>query len=138
MATLTVDSTPARVSYRWVTGSGKVTDGGWKSIRIDGAKSRTVSHTELSYHAGATDDDWIALEVRDPARVTSRRVPFSVSCEQIPTGGASSTASAGPTAGGGPTVSDGPTGSSGSSGSSGSPGGRPSGSQSDGAGGSGR
>ncbi|MEV0263307.1 serine/threonine-protein kinase [Streptomyces sp. NPDC050617] len=118
VATLTVNSTPARVSYRWITGSGKVTDGGWKSVRIDGATSRTVGHTELNYHSGATDDDWIAVEVRSPARVVSRRVPFSVSCEATPTGGASSTDStdstdsAGTSAGGGPSVSDGPTGAS--------------------------
>ncbi|MEU7039960.1 serine/threonine-protein kinase [Streptomyces varsoviensis] len=115
VATLTVGSVPARVSYHWITGSGKVTDGGWKSVRIDGAKSRTVAHAELNYHAGATDDDWIAVEVRDPARVTSRRVPFSVSCEQAPTGGASSAASAG-TTGGGPTAGDGPTSAPGESG----------------------
>jgi hypothetical protein len=90
-ATLSVNRAPAKVEYRWITGSGRVVDAGWKSVGFgDGTTSRTVRHIELSYEAGGRHKDWIAVETRGPKGVTSSRVDFSTTCEEAPTDGASS------------------------------------------------
>ncbi|QLH20833.1 serine/threonine-protein kinase [Streptomyces sp. Rer75] len=93
-AALSVNHAPATVQYRWITGSGRVSDGGWKSAHFgEGGTARTVRHTELSYQAGARHEDWIAVEAKGPkgiASVTSSRVGFATTCEEAPTDGASS------------------------------------------------
>ncbi|MGR3932535.1 serine/threonine-protein kinase [Streptomyces sp. BRA346] len=93
-AALSVNHAPATVQYRWITGSGRVSDGGWKSAHFDeGDAARTVRHTELSYQAGARHEDWIAVEAKGPKgaqAVTSSRVDFATTCEEAPTDGASS------------------------------------------------
>ncbi|MFI0818398.1 serine/threonine-protein kinase [Streptomyces sp. NPDC021098] len=96
-ADLSVDHAPATVRYRWITGSGRVSDGGWKSARFGrGGTARTVRHTEPSYQAGGRHKDWIAVEARgaEGARsvtpVTSSRVDFATTCEEAPPDGASS------------------------------------------------
>ncbi|WP_039939440.1 serine/threonine-protein kinase [Streptomyces himastatinicus] len=93
-AALSVNHAPATVRYRWITGSGRVSDGGWKSAHFgEGGTARTVRHTELSYQAGARHKDWIAVEAKGPkgaASVTSSRVDFATTCEEAPTDGASS------------------------------------------------
>ncbi|MFD7503287.1 protein kinase [Streptomyces sp. NPDC059850] len=95
-ATLSVNRAPARVEYRWITGSGKVVDGGWKWADFgDGTTSRTVRHTELSYQPGGAHKDWIAVETRGQkgaTSATSSRVDFTTTCEEAPTDGASSSA----------------------------------------------
>ena len=93
-ATLSVDHAPATVDYRWITGSGRVSDGGWKSAHFGKGDSaaRTVHHTEPSYQAGGRHKDWIAVETRGPKSVTSSRVGFATTCEEAPTDGASSDA----------------------------------------------
>ncbi|MFI9240215.1 protein kinase [Streptomyces sp. NPDC053079] len=89
-AAVTVDRSPVDVVYRWVTGSGSVTDGGWKTVRAgEGTRALVLKHTEVSHRATDPDQDWIALEVRSPRQLTSRRVAFTVSCARPPTGGAS-------------------------------------------------
>lgn len=92
-ATLTVDHAPATVQYRWITGSGRVSDGGWKSARFGrGDTARTVRHTEPSYQAGGRHEDWIAVQTRGPDGVTSAHVRFATACEEAPTDGTSSDA----------------------------------------------
>ncbi|MCA6096645.1 hypothetical protein LE181_31370, partial [Streptomyces sp. SCA3-4] len=114
-AAVAVDRVPADVGYRWVTGSGSVTDGGWKTVRIaEGTRSVVLKHTEVSHRAGDPDQDWMALEVRSPRQLTSRRVPFTVSCTTPPAGTPSTARpSPAPSSPGRPTP--GPSGSSGSS-----------------------
>lgn len=96
-ASLAVDRTPADVVYRWITGSGAVTDGGWQTVRFTGS-SRTalLRHTEVNHRAGTPDDDWIALEVKAPRQQTSRHVLFTVTCRTSPTGRTSPSSSASP------------------------------------------
>ncbi|MET8677451.1 serine/threonine-protein kinase [Streptomyces sp. NPDC004647] len=95
-AVITVSRTPAEVEYRWRTGSGESSAPGWKTLSyVNGAgTSRTVEHTELTYKDGGKHRDWIEVEVRSPKHAESHRVPFSVTCEEAPTEGASSTAPA--------------------------------------------
>ncbi|MET8178262.1 serine/threonine-protein kinase [Streptomyces sp. NPDC005336] len=92
-ATITVNRAPATVEYRWITGSGEVSDPGWRTAAFDGGTSRTVRHTELTYRAGGAHEDWIAVEIRSPKAVTSAHVSYSTTCEEAPTDGASSSAS---------------------------------------------
>jgi len=93
-AALSVNHAPATVQYRWITGSGRVSDGGWKSAHFgEGGTARTVRHTEPSYQAGTRHKDWIAVEAKGPkgaTSVTSSRVDFATTCEEAPTDGASS------------------------------------------------
>ncbi|MEU1313114.1 protein kinase [Streptomyces cinnamoneus] len=90
-AAVAVDRAPVDVGYRWVTGSGSVTDGGWKTARIgEGERSVVLKHTEVSHRASDPDQDWMALEVRSPRQLTSRRIPFTVSCTAPPAGTPSS------------------------------------------------
>ena len=83
-AVITVSRTPATVTYRWSTGNGGGSDPGWKTVGFpeDGERSRTVTHTELSYPADyGTADDWIAVDVKEPVSLQSGHVPFTVTCE---------------------------------------------------------
>ncbi|MEU8826346.1 serine/threonine-protein kinase [Streptomyces sp. NPDC048636] len=100
-ATVTVNRSPATVEYRWITGSGEVSDPGWKKLEFTGGRagsSRTVRHAEA---ASGARKDWIAVEARSPKAVTSQKVSFAVVCEEAPTGGASSSVSSPPSAEGG-------------------------------------
>ncbi|MEU7136178.1 protein kinase [Streptomyces sp. NPDC046261] len=94
-AAVTVDRTPVDVVYRWVTASGSVTDGGWKTARA-GTRTLVLKHTEVSHRAGDPEQDWMALEVRSPRQLTSRRVAFTVSCAKPPTGRPTASGSSGP------------------------------------------
>ncbi|MCC3767089.1 serine/threonine-protein kinase [Streptomyces sp. UNOC14_S4] len=94
-AVLAVGRTPVDVVYRWVTGSGKVTDGGWRTLHFTSGKAQTVGHTESDRGPSDAGDDWIAVEVRSPQQVTSSHVSFTVRCGKGPTGGTSP--SSGPT-----------------------------------------
>ncbi|WP_432075478.1 serine/threonine-protein kinase [Streptomyces wuyuanensis] len=88
-ATVTVGSVPASVGYRWVTGSGRGTDGGWKSLDFPSGegKSREIGHVERAHTEGAVHHDRIRLEIRSPVAARSEWVAFSVTCEEeSPTG----------------------------------------------------
>ncbi|MGW1886304.1 protein kinase domain-containing protein [Streptomyces sp. NPDC001970] len=88
-ATVTVGRTPASVSYRWVTESGRTSGKGWKTIDFPSGegKSQHVNHIELTYEENATHHDRIRLEVRSPVEAHSNWVAFSVTCEEeAPTG----------------------------------------------------
>lgn len=83
-AVITVSRTPATVTYRWRTGNGGSSDPEWKTVGFpeDGERSRTVTHTELSYPADyGTADNWIAVDVKEPVSLQSDHVPFTVTCE---------------------------------------------------------
>ncbi|MFG3260111.1 protein kinase [Streptomyces sp. NPDC048172] len=84
---ITVTKLPAKVEYRWYTGSGKSSGPGWKTLDYPagGAKQRTVNHTETTYAPGGTHSDWIAVEVRAPRQVESGHVKFTVTCKASPT-----------------------------------------------------
>ncbi|MEU3355807.1 protein kinase [Streptomyces sp. NPDC037389] len=95
-AAIAVDRSPADVTYRWVTGSGNVTDGGWRTARVGaGERSKVLAHTDTAHRAGDQEKDWIALEVKGVG--VSRHVPFTVTCQKAPSPGPSS-ASASPSA----------------------------------------
>ncbi|MFD7441078.1 serine/threonine-protein kinase [Streptomyces sp. NPDC059909] len=88
-ATVTVGRTPASVSYRWVTESGRTSDGDWKTLDFPSGegKSQQVNHIELTYAENAVHHDRIRLEVRSPVEARSNWVAFSVTCEEeTPTG----------------------------------------------------
>ncbi|MFG3305534.1 serine/threonine-protein kinase [Streptomyces wuyuanensis] len=92
-ATVTVGSVPVSVGYRWVTASGRVTDGGWKTLDFPSGegKSREIGHVERARTEGAVHHDRIRLEVRSPVAARSEWVAFSVTCEEeSPTGTPSS------------------------------------------------
>ena len=83
-AVITVSRTPATVTYRWRTGNGGGSDPEWKTVGFPegGGRSRTVTHTELSYPADyGTADNWIAVDVKEPVSLQSNHVPFTVTCE---------------------------------------------------------
>ncbi|MFE0040039.1 serine/threonine-protein kinase [Streptomyces sp. NPDC059015] len=83
-AAVTVDSTPVSVAYRWVTGSGRSSDGGWKTLDFPSGegKSREIDHVESTYAEGAVHHDRIRMEIRSPAAARSEWVAFSVTCEE--------------------------------------------------------
>ncbi|ARZ70894.1 protein kinase [Streptomyces albireticuli] len=83
-ATVTVGRVPVEVTYRWVTGSGRVTDGDWRTERFTERRT-TVRHTESGRRASDPGKDWIAVEIRSPQRLTSSHVPFTVACRKEPT-----------------------------------------------------
>ncbi|WP_328724793.1 serine/threonine-protein kinase [Streptomyces sp. NBC_00259] len=93
-ATVTVGRTPVSVGYRWVTRSGRSSDGGWKALDFPSGegKSRQIDHVELTYTPGTTHHDQIRVEVRSPVAARSKWVAFSVTCdeEESPTGTPSS------------------------------------------------
>ncbi|MFI1469838.1 protein kinase [Streptomyces wuyuanensis] len=92
-ATVTVGSIPVSVGYRWVTASGRGTDGGWKTLDFPSGegKSREIGHVERTHTEGAVHHDRIRLEVRSPVAARSEWVAFSVTCEEeSPTGTPSS------------------------------------------------
>ncbi|MED7821389.1 serine/threonine-protein kinase [Streptomyces chiangmaiensis] len=95
-ATFTVGRVPVDLTYRWVTGTGHVSDPGWKTLSFpaDGGRTQQRQVVVTTYDAGGSVQNKIGVEVRDPVRVTSDSVPFSVTCEtETPTDGASPSSS---------------------------------------------
>ncbi|MGW1540309.1 serine/threonine-protein kinase [Streptomyces sp. NPDC002309] len=92
-ATFTVGRLPAEVSYRWVTRDGRVTDPGWRTLSFPqgGERTRQDRVVVTTYEESGTYENALGVEVREPVRVTSDVVAFSVTCvTETPTGGASS------------------------------------------------
>ncbi|TLQ46830.1 serine/threonine-protein kinase [Streptomyces marianii] len=83
-AAVTVGSTPVSVGYRWVTGSGRSSDGGWKTLDFPSGegRSREIDHVEPTYTEGAVHHDRIRVEIGSPVAVRSQWVAFSVTCEE--------------------------------------------------------
>ncbi|MFI9613983.1 serine/threonine-protein kinase [Streptomyces sp. NPDC052023] len=98
-ATFTVGRLPAEVDYRWVTRDGKVTDPGWRTLSFPegGQRTRQDRVVVTTYEESGTYENELGVEVRDPVRVTSDAVAFSVTCvTETPTGGASPSSSPAP------------------------------------------
>ncbi|MEV6615563.1 serine/threonine-protein kinase [Streptomyces sp. NPDC051051] len=94
--TVTVDRLPAQVSYRWVSEKGELVDAGWRTLDLPagGGKSGQDRVVVTTHAESGTYRNAIGVEVREPSRVTSNSVPFSVTCEtEAPSGGASPSAS---------------------------------------------
>ncbi|MEU8622371.1 serine/threonine-protein kinase [Streptomyces sp. NPDC048623] len=81
---VTVDRTPATVSYRWATESGEKQDAAWRTLDFPegGPTERQLDRTQADYPAGAQVSDRIRLEVREPVARQSNWVAFTVSCEE--------------------------------------------------------
>ncbi|MFD7436646.1 serine/threonine-protein kinase [Streptomyces sp. NPDC059861] len=98
-ATFTVGRLPAEVDYRWVTRDGRVTDPGWRTLSFPEGGERTRQDRVIvtTYEESGTYENALGVEVREPVRVTSEVVAFSVTCvTETPTGGVSSSPSATP------------------------------------------
>ncbi|MBT2386161.1 serine/threonine-protein kinase [Streptomyces sp. ISL-11] len=95
--TFGVERAPARVLYRWVTGSGRVSDGGWRTLDLGAGRQESRTYVESRRGASDPAEDRIAVEVRSPEHLTSHRVPFSVRCRRpAPQGTSSPAVSGGP------------------------------------------
>ncbi|MEV4925164.1 serine/threonine-protein kinase [Streptomyces roseoverticillatus] len=105
--TFTVDRSPVRLVYHWITGSGQV--GADQSVDVTNGRTVALRHFEAPRDSGK---DWIGVEVTDPQKVTSNHVSFTVTCRGSSSGrpsdkpsspsrppGPSSSASTGPTYG---------------------------------------
>ncbi|MCF3100681.1 serine/threonine protein kinase [Streptomyces roseoverticillatus] len=73
--TFTVDRSPVRLVYHWITGSGQV--GTDQSVDVTNGKTVMLRHFEAPRDSGK---DWIGVEVTDPQKVTSNHVSFTVTC----------------------------------------------------------
>ncbi|MEV5973262.1 serine/threonine-protein kinase [Streptomyces sp. NPDC051921] len=83
-ATVTVDRTPATVSYRWATESGEAQDAQWQTLDFPegGPTEQQLDRTQAAYAPGAAVIDRIRLEVRTPVVRQSNWVAFTVECEE--------------------------------------------------------
>ncbi|MFI8964190.1 protein kinase [Streptomyces sp. NPDC053493] len=99
--TVTVDRTPATVSYRWATESGEGQDTEWRTLEFPegGPTERQVGRVQVEYAPGATVRDRIRLEVREPVARESNWVAFTVSCEETASPSGPPTATATPSGG---------------------------------------
>ncbi|WP_431946555.1 serine/threonine-protein kinase [Actinacidiphila sp. bgisy167] len=80
-AVVTVDRTPATVTYRWTSnagGSGE--DRRTLGFAEGGPKSRTIHSTEAAYEPDGTVEGWVAVAVLSPVKTESGHVPFTVTC----------------------------------------------------------
>lgn len=96
-AVITVDRTPARVVFRWLTDSGHDSDPGWKTadFTAGGPKSLTYQHTELAFEPDSKVSDRIVVEVGSPEAVRSDPVPFTMECKPEPPTSTTTPAAAG-------------------------------------------
>ncbi|MFI9471997.1 serine/threonine-protein kinase [Streptomyces sp. NPDC052492] len=95
-ATFTVNRLPTEVSYRWAAEDGSAVDHGWRTLSFpaEGGRTRQDTVVVTTYAESGTFHSRIGVEVREPARATSKTVPFSVVCEtETPPDGASASAS---------------------------------------------
>ncbi|MEU4656593.1 serine/threonine-protein kinase [Streptomyces sp. NPDC023723] len=98
-ATFRVARLPAEVVYRWVTPDGALSGQGWKTLSFPAGGGREKQDTVVvtTYDESGTVESEIGVEVREPVRVSSDSVPFSVTCEgETPTDGTSPSASDSP------------------------------------------
>ncbi|MFD7708357.1 serine/threonine-protein kinase [Streptomyces sp. NPDC059786] len=82
-ATFTVDRTPARITYRWVTEDGSVVDRQWRALAFprggDQTKREAVRLTGYA-KAGILASE-IGVQVKGSEETFSNKVPFSVTCQ---------------------------------------------------------
>ncbi|MFH8790417.1 serine/threonine-protein kinase [Streptomyces roseoverticillatus] len=79
--TFTVDRSPVRLVYHWITGSGQV--GADQSVDVTNGRTVMLRHFEAPRDSGK---DWIGVEVTDPQKVTSNHVSFRVTCRDSASG----------------------------------------------------
>ncbi|MFJ3202523.1 protein kinase [Streptomyces sp. NPDC086989] len=78
---------PVRISYRWVSDDGSVVDPQWRVMTLrgggTGAGGRATGRDTVqvtTYAKAGTLNSTIGVEIRDPVRVVSQQIPFSVTC----------------------------------------------------------
>ncbi|MFF7386371.1 protein kinase [Streptomyces griseoluteus] len=100
-ATFTVGRLPAEVRYRWKLKRGSFEGEEWRTLSFPagGERTRQARVTVRTNDEDGTSENAISVEVREPERVTSDEVPFTVTCDrttETPSDGASASSSATP------------------------------------------
>ncbi|MFJ6905751.1 serine/threonine-protein kinase [Streptomyces griseoluteus] len=100
-ATFTVGRLPAEVRYRWKLKHGSFEGEEWRTLSFPegGERTRQARVTVRTNDKDGTSENAISVEVREPERVTSDEVPFTVTCDrttETPSDGASASASGTP------------------------------------------
>jgi hypothetical protein len=81
-AVVTVDRTPATVTYRWTSSAGGPgEDRRTLDFAGGGPKSRTIHYTEAAYEPDGAVEGWVAVAVLSPVRTESGHIPFTVTCQ---------------------------------------------------------
>ncbi|RRR82923.1 serine/threonine-protein kinase [Streptomyces sp. RP5T] len=81
-ATFKTDQAPLQFSYRWVSDSGAVVDGQWRtmSFREGDPTSRTETVRLSTWAQEGTLTSTMAVEIKSPFDTRSNSVPFSITC----------------------------------------------------------
>ncbi|MFD6027135.1 serine/threonine-protein kinase [Streptomyces griseoluteus] len=100
-ATFTVGRLPAEVRYRWKLKHGSFQGEEWRTLSFPegGERTRQARVTVRTNDKDGTSENAISVEVREPERVTSDEVPFTVTCDrttETPSDGASASSSGTP------------------------------------------
>ncbi|MFI8349434.1 serine/threonine-protein kinase [Streptomyces sp. NPDC085596] len=100
-ATFTVGRLPAEVRYRWKLRHGSFEGEEWRTLSFPegGERTKRARVTVRTDDEDGTSENAVAVEVREPVRVTSDEVPFSVTCRtatETPSDGASASSSGTP------------------------------------------
>ncbi|MEU6818702.1 serine/threonine-protein kinase [Streptomyces sp. NPDC046860] len=100
-ATFTVGRLPAEVRYRWKLRHGSFEGEEWRTLSFPegGERTKRARVTVRTRDEDGSSENAVAVEVREPVRVTSDEVPFSVTCEdatETPSDGASASSSGSP------------------------------------------
>ncbi|MGW5044184.1 serine/threonine-protein kinase [Streptomyces griseoluteus] len=100
-ATFTVGRLPAEVRYRWKLKHGSFEGEEWRTLSFPkgGERTRQARVTVRTNDKDGTSENAISVEVREPERVTSEEVPFTVTCDkttETPSDGASASSSGTP------------------------------------------
>ncbi|WP_030812497.1 serine/threonine-protein kinase [Streptomyces sp. NRRL F-2799] len=100
-ATFTVGRLPAEVRYRWKLKHGSFEGEEWRTLSLPegGERTRQARVTVRTNDEDGTSENAIRVEVREPARVTSDEVPFTVTCDkttETPSDGVSASSSGTP------------------------------------------
>lgn len=100
-ATFTVGRLPAEVRYRWKLRHGSFEGEQWRTLSFPEGGERTglARVTVRTDDEDGTSENAISVEVREPERVTSGEVPFTVTCDrttETPSDGASASSSGTP------------------------------------------
>ncbi|MEV7202989.1 serine/threonine-protein kinase [Streptomyces griseoluteus] len=100
-ATFTVERLPAEVRYRWKLKHGSFQGEEWRTLSFPegGERTRQARVTVRTNDKDGTSENAISVEVREPERVTSDEVPFTVTCDrttETPSDGASASSSGTP------------------------------------------
>ncbi|MFG3096711.1 serine/threonine-protein kinase [Streptomyces sp. NPDC048202] len=100
-ATFTVVRLPAEVRYRWKLKRGSFEGEEWRTLAFPegGGRTKQARVTVRTKDEDGRSENAISVEVREPERVTSDEVPFTVTCDkatETPSDGASASSSGTP------------------------------------------